>query len=160
MMDIHRLASMHHIGISKGKVPKNASAQYRKKSKTRPAMFFLSDQIDFSRVEQRELLAMAYVWHCYGAGAAKDRKRLFYLDRDPTPEHLWLRQLAAQKLIEIEILSQHLHDQVFEMIELAKIFDCRLSLMECRLSVEDIATLWDPVAQEYHQLNLHKAAAL
>ena len=157
MIDIHCLVAAWHVEVIYETLPEEIAAVYQPKSENQPAKILLQKQRPFTHEEIRELLAMGLVFHHWIELLADDYPNTLFLDCDPYPEHSRIRDHAALLLIELEELSGLLHAGIDDIVTLSQRFGCRPLLLERRLALDDIQSLWDSKTKTHRQIILRRA---
>lgn len=156
MVDIEAMLVSRHIIVHRGPVAAPYCAIYNKGTDIlQPNVLTLSDSINFSPQEERELLADGIAYNKSLSPFDPLPWFGFQLDGCLSFNQKELQRIAAETLIELEELSALLAQQTLGVKDLANIFMCREELIHVRMSCPDVARLWSRKDDNFKPVQLH-----
>ena len=84
------------------------------------------------------LSAMAIKYHELFGLSKQARPFTFYLDRDPTDEHLQIRREASKLLLDKQEVLKAMNIVDIDFESLQERLGCNAAILDCRLSCRDI----------------------
>ena len=84
------------------------------------------------------LSAMAIKYHELFGLSKQARPFTFYLDRDPTDEHLQIRREASKLLLDKQEVLKAMNIVGIDLEALQERLGCNAAILDCRLSCHDI----------------------
>lgn len=159
MVDIEATLVSRHIIVHRGPVEAPFCAIYNKGADIlQPNVLTLSDSINFSLQEERELLADGIAYNKSLSRFDQAPWFGFQLDGCLSFYQKELQRIAAETLIELEELSALLAQQTpgaLGVKDLAILFMCREELIHVRMSCPDVARLWNRKDGNFKPILLH-----
>ena len=138
MIDITARLKSCQITIHYKNLPEGGSAKYNPQRGSRPPSLTLPKSIVYDSKELALLFAMAVVYHVFFGLSKKSRPFTFYLDRDPTEEHLQIRREASKLLLDKQEVLKAMNIVGIDFESLQERLGCNAAILDCRLSCRDI----------------------
>ena len=139
MIDITARLKSCQITIHYKNLPEGGSAKYNPQRGSRPPSLTLPKPIVYDSKELALLFAMAVVYHVFFGLSKKSRPFTFYLDSDPTEEHVQIRREAVKLLLDRQEVREAIKIHGMNLEILQERLGCNAAILDSRLGCHD----WD-----------------
>ena len=138
MIDIAARLKSCQITIHYKNLPDGGSAKYSPRRGSTPPSITLPKTTAYNSMELAFLFARAVVYHEFFGLSIKARPFTFYLDRDPTDEHVQIRRAAAKLLLDRQEVLEAMKIVGMDFEALQERLGCDAAILNSRLSCHDI----------------------
>lgn len=138
MVDITARLKSCHITIRYKNLPDGGSAKYTPQRGSLPPLLTLPKATVYDSKELALLFAMAVVYHVFFGLSPKARPFTFYLDRDPTDEHVQIRREATKLLLDRQEVLEAMKIVGIDFEALQELLGCNAAILNSRLGCHDI----------------------
>ena len=138
MIDIKARLKSCPITIHYKNLPDGGSVRYIPQRGSRPPSLTLPKETANNSMDFAFLSAMAIKYHELFGLSKQARPLTFYLDRDPTEEHLQIRREASKLLLDKQEVLKAMNIVGIDLEALQERLGCNAAILDCRLSCHDI----------------------
>ena len=138
MIDIKARLKSCPITIHYKNLPDGGSVRYIPQRGSRPPSLTLPKETANNSMDFAFLSAMAIKYHELFGLSKQARPFTFYLDRDPTEEHLQIRREASKLLLDKQEVLKAMNIVGIDLEALQERLGCNAAILDCRLSCHDI----------------------
>ena len=138
MIDIKARLKSCPITIHYKNLPDGGSVRYIPQRGSRPPSLTLPKETANNSMDFAFLSAMAIKYHELFGLSKQARPFTFYLDRDPTDEHLQIRREASKLLLDKQEVLKAMNIVGIDLEALQERLGCNAAILDCRLSCRDI----------------------
>lgn len=138
MIDIKARLKSCPITIHYKNLPDGGSVRYIPQRGSRPPSLTLPKETANNSMDFAFLSAMAIKYHELFGLSKQARPFTFYLDRDPTDEHLQIRREASKLLLDKQEVLKAMNIVGIDLEALQERLGCNAAILDCRLSCHDI----------------------
>lgn len=138
MVDITARLKSCHITIRYKNLPEGDSAKYSPRHGSLPPSLRLPKLAADNSMDLAFLSAMAVIYHEFFGLSPKARPFTFYLDRDPTDEHVQIRRAAAKLLLDRQEVLEAMKIVDMDLEALQERLGCNAAILYSRLGCHDI----------------------
>ena len=138
MIDIKARLKSCPITIHYKNLPDGGSVRYIPQRGSRPPSLTLPKETANNSMDFAFLSAMAIKYHELFGLSKQARPFTFYLDRDPTEEHLQIRREASKLLLDKQEVLKAMNIVGIDLEALQERLGCNAAILDCRLSCRDI----------------------
>ena len=138
MIDIKARLKSCPITIHYKNLPDGGSVRYIPQRGSRPPSLTLPKETANNSMDFAFLSAMAIKYHELFGLSKQARPFTFYLDRDPTEEHLQIRREASKLLLDKQEVLKAMNIVDIDFESLQERLGCNAAILDCRLSCRDI----------------------
>lgn len=138
MIDITARLKSCPITIHYKNLPDGGSVRYIPQRGSRPPSLTLPKETANNSMDFAFLSAMAIKYHELFGLSKQARPFTFYLDRDPTDEHLQIRREASKLLLDKQEVLKAMNIVGIDLEALQERLGCNAAILDCRLSCHDI----------------------
>lgn len=138
MVDITARLKSCQITIHYKNLPEGGSAKYNPRHGSHPPSLTLPKSNVYGSINEANLSAMAVIYHEFFGQSKKARPFTFYLDSDPTDEHMQIRREAAKLLLERQEVLEAMKIVDMDLEALQERLGCNAAILYSRLGCHDI----------------------
>lgn len=138
MVDIKARLKSCQITIHYKNLPEGGSAKYNPRRGSHPPSLTLPKVIVYDSINVAYLSAMAVVYHEFFGQSKKARPFTFYLDCDPTDEHVQIRREAVKLLLDRQEVLEAMKIVGMDFESLQERLGCNAAILYSRLGCHDI----------------------
>jgi len=138
LIDIKARLKSCPITIHYKNLPDGGSVRYIPQRGSRPPSLTLPKETANNSMDFAFLSAMAIKYHELFGLSKQARPFTFYLDRDPTDEHLQIRREASKLLLDKQEVLDAMSIVGIDFESLQERLGCNAAILDCRLSCRDI----------------------
>ena len=138
MIDITARLKSCQITIHYKNLPEGDSAKYNPRRGSHPPSLTLPKSNVYDSINVANLSAMAVIYHEFFGQSKKARPFTFYLDSDPTDEHMQIRREAAKLLLERQEVLEAMKIVDMDLEALQERLGCNAAILYSRLGCHDI----------------------
>jgi len=138
LIDIKARLKSCPITIHYKNLPDGGSVRYIPQRGSRPPSLTLPKETANNSMDFAFLSAMAIKYHELFGLSKQARPFTFYLDRDPTDEHLQIRREASKLLLDKQEVLKAMNIVGIDLEALQERLGCNAAILDCRLSCHDI----------------------
>jgi hypothetical protein len=138
LIDITARLKSCPITIHYKNLPDGGSAKYIPRRGSRPPSLTLPKETANNSMDFAFLSAMAIKYHELFGLSKQARPFTFYIDRDPTDEHMQIRREASKLLLDKQEVMKAMNIVGMDFESLQERLGCNAAILDCRLSCRDI----------------------